>query len=131
MSTNIPKKLLYTSDHEWVLIEDGIATIGITHHAQDQLGDIVYLGDLPEDGDNVSQGDTIGVVESVKATSDIYVPLTGSVTEVNSDLVESPELLNSDPYGEGWIIKLEIGDQDEVKELLDADAYEELLDNER
>lgn len=131
MSTNIPKKLLYTSDHEWVLIEDGIATIGITHHAQDQLGDIVYLGDLPEEGDNVAQGDTIGVVESVKATSDIYGPLTGSVTEVNSDLVESPELINSDPYGEGWIIKIEIGDQDEVKELLDADAYEELLDNER
>lgn len=128
---NIPKKLLYTSDHEWVLIEDGIATIGITDHAQDQLGDIVFLGDLPEEGDNISQGDTAGVVESVKATSDIYAPLSGSVVESNSDLVESPELMNSDPYGEGWILKVEFSDHDEVKELLDAEAYEELLENER
>jgi glycine cleavage system H protein len=128
---NIPKKLLYTSDHEWVLIEDGTATIGITDHAQDQLGDIVFLGDLPEEGDNISQGDTVGVVESVKATSDIYAPISGSVLEVNSDLVESPELMNSDAYGEGWILKVEISDTDEVKELLDAEAYEELLENER
>lgn len=125
----IPKKLLYTSDHEWVSVEGKIATIGITHHAQDQLGDIVFLGDVPDVGTKVEPGDSLGVVESVKATSDIFSPLDGRVAELNEDLEEEPELVNSEPYGRGWIIKIKLLDTD-VSSLLSAEQYEAILENE-
>jgi glycine cleavage system H protein len=126
--SEIPESLLYSHDHEWVSIEGGIATIGISHHAQDQLGDVVYLGDFPDLGSKLEKGDAMGVIESVKATSDIYAPLSGKLIEFNADLVESPELVNSDPYNEGWIARLKISDKSEVDDLLNADKYEDLVD---
>jgi glycine cleavage system H protein len=125
-----PKELKYTLDHEWVLLEDGTATIGITDHAQDALGDIVYLGDLPEVGDEVSATDVIGVVESVKATSDILCPLSGEVLEINDALDDTPEAVNESPYGDGWIIKIRYADEGELSELIDVDAYQALLEDE-
>ena len=118
-----PKEFKYSKEHEWIAIEDGVATIGITDHAQDALGDIVYLGDLPDAGDHVDAEDVIGVVESVKATSDIFAPLSGEVTAINEDLEEKPELVNESPYGDGWILKIKIEDDNELGELMDADAY--------
>jgi glycine cleavage system H protein len=126
--SEIPSKLLYSEDHEWVSVKDGIATIGITFHAQDQLGDVVYLGDFPDEGDGVEQGDVVGVVESVKATSDIFSPVTGEVVEVNADLDDSPELVNSDPYVDGWLLKIRLSDEAELGDLLSAAAYEKLID---
>lgn len=126
---NIPQNLLYTSDHEWVKIEGKVATIGITDHAQDQLGDIVFLGDAPDAGTKLEKGDVIGVVESVKATSDIYAPVDGKIAELNEDLEEEPELVNSDPYGRGWILKIKLSEED-VSDLLNAEQYEELVENE-
>jgi glycine cleavage system H protein len=128
----IPKHLRYTEDHEWVLLEvsDGMAMIGITDHAQDQLGDIVYLGEFPDIGEEFERGDVIGVIESVKATSDIYAPLTGTVVEINAELVDGPETLNEDPYEGGWMLKLKFSDPDELEDLHDADAYNSLIENE-
>ena len=126
---NVPKKLQYTSDHEWVSIAGNIATIGITHHAQDQLGDIVFLGDTPDPGTKIEPGDVLGVVESVKATSDIYSPLDGRVTEVNEELEEEPELVNADPYGRGWIVRIKVAEVD-PSALLSAEEYEALLEEE-
>jgi glycine cleavage system H protein len=126
--SEIPKNLLYSHDHEWVALADGIATIGISHHAQDQLGDVVYLGDFPDIGANLEKGDAVGVIESVKATSDIFAPLSGKLVEVNADLIEAPELVNSDPYNEGWIARIKISEKSEVGDLLDANGYEELID---
>ena len=126
--SEIPENLLYSHDHEWVAIADGIATIGISHHAQDQLGDVVYLGDFPDIGANLEKGDAVGVIESVKATSDIFAPLSGKLVEVNADLVEAPELVNSDPYNEGWIARIKISEKSEVNDLLEADDYEDLVD---
>ncbi len=126
--SEIPENLLYSHDHEWIVIVDGVATIGISHHAQDQLGDVVYLGDFPDIGSKLEKGDAMGVIESVKATSDIYAPLSGKLLEFNMDLVEAPELVNSDPYNEGWIARLKMSDKSEVEDLLDADKYEDLVD---
>ena len=126
--SKIPAKLRYTEDHEWVSVQDGVATIGITFHAQDQLGDVVYLGDFPEEGDGVEQGDVVGVVESVKATSDIYCPLTGEVVASNVDLDDSPELVNSDPYDGGWLLKIKLANEAELDDLLSPAAYEALVD---
>jgi len=126
----IPANLLYSSDHEWVAIADGVATIGITHHAQDQLGDIVFCGDSPEPGKKVEKGDAVAVVESVKANSDIYSPVDGKIVAVNEELEEEPELVNSDPYGKGWILKVKLKDVDDVHELLNAEQYEKLVENE-
>ncbi len=126
--SEIPENLLYSHDHEWVAIADGIATIGISHHAQDQLGDVVYLGDFPDIGANLEKGDAVGVIESVKATSDIFAPLSGKLVEVNADLLEAPELVNSDPYNEGWIARIKISEKSEVNDLLEADDYEDLVD---
>jgi len=126
--SEIPENLLYSHDHEWVELVDGIATIGISHHAQDQLGDVVYLGDFPDIGANLEKGDAVGVIESVKATSDIFAPLSGKLVEVNADLLEAPELVNSDPYKEGWIARIKISEKSEVSDLLDANDYEELVD---
>jgi len=116
---------MYTKSHEWVRIDGEVATLGITEYAQSELGDIVYV-DLPTVGRALAQGDTVGSVESVKTVSDIYAPVSGAVTEVNEALAIQPELLNSDPYGGGWLLKLKVPGA-EFGELLDASAYEALL----
>lgn len=121
--SNIPADLKYTEDDEWVRVEGDIVTIGITDHAQDALSDIVYL-ELPNEGDFFGVSETFGVVESVKAAADLLMPLSGDVTEVNEDLIDTPELVNQDPYGEAWMIKVKISDSAELDKLMDADAYE-------
>jgi glycine cleavage system H protein len=126
----IPQGLKYSKEHEWVATEDTVATVGITDHAQDQLGEIVYI-ELPAVGDKVSKDDPFGVVESVKAVSDIYAPVTGTVIEINEDLPESPETVNEDPYGDGWLIKVKITDMSDLEDLMDADEYTELLAREK
>jgi glycine cleavage system H protein len=120
-----PDDLRYSKEHEWVRVEGSNATIGITSFAADELGDIVYV-ELPEVGSRLTQFASFGVVESVKAVSDLYAPISGEVTEVNADLRASPELLNSDAFGGGWIAKVSIGDAAELDGLLDAAAYAEL-----
>jgi glycine cleavage system H protein len=119
---HIPDDLKFTKEHEWVRLEGKTATIGITDYAQSQLGDIVYV-ELPDEGDSVAKDETFGVVESVKAVSDCYAPLSGKVMAVNSPLADSPETLNEDPYGEGWILRIEIADAAETEELLDPTRY--------
>jgi glycine cleavage system H protein len=126
----IPQGLKYSKEHEWVTTEDSVATVGITDHAQDQLGEIVYI-ELPAVGDKISKDDPFGVVESVKAVSDIYAPVTGTVIEINEDLPESPETVNEDPYGDGWLIKVKITDMSDLEDLMDADEYTELLAREK
>ncbi len=123
---SIPEDLRYTKSHEWMRREDDIATVGITDHAQDELGDVVFV-ELPETGATLAAGDSFGAVESVKAVSDLYAPIGGEVVEVNSALEDSPEKINEDPYGEGWILKLQISDEGD---LLSADEYEKLLQDE-
>jgi glycine cleavage system H protein len=128
--SNIPNELRYTSTHEWVRTEgDGIFTVGITEHAQELLGDMVFL-DLPDVGDAVTTGDDCAVAESVKAASDVYSPLTGEVIEVNEELEDAPELVNSDAFGEGWLFKVKAEDPEEVKGLLDAEAYAGVIEEE-
>jgi glycine cleavage system H protein len=126
----IPQGLKYSKEHEWVATEDSVATVGITDHAQDQLGEIVFI-ELPAVGDKISKDDPFGVVESVKAVSDIYAPVTGTVIEINEDLPESPETVNEDPYGDGWLIKVKITDMSDLEDLMDADEYTELLAREK
>lgn len=123
---NTPAELKYTKDHEWVMIDGNIATIGITDFAQGELGDIVFV-DVDSVDDELSSGDVFGSVEAVKTVSDLFLPLAGKVTEFNSALEDEPELLNSDPYGKGWIIKLDIGDSADITELLSAEQYQESL----
>jgi glycine cleavage system H protein len=123
---SVPGDLQYTKSHEWVRVEDGVATIGITDHAQDELGDVVFV-ELPEQGATLAPGDSFGAVESVKAVSDLYAPVGGEVVEVNGALEDSPEKINEDPYGEGWILKLRISDEGD---LLSAPDYEKLLEEE-
>ncbi len=123
---SVPGDLQYTKSHEWVRVEDGVATIGITDHAQDELGDVVFV-ELPETGATLAPGDSFGAVESVKAVSDLYAPIGGEVVEVNTALEDSPEKINEDPYGEGWILKLQISDEGD---LLSAADYEKLLEEE-
>ena len=125
--SQIPAQLRYTEDHEWVSVADGVATIGITFHAQDQLGDVVYLGDFPDAGDAVEKGDVVGVVESVKATSDIYSPVTGEVVEINPALDGTPEIVNSNAYDQGWLLKIRLSDESELAALLSPGAYQELV----
>ncbi len=123
----LPGDLLYTNDHEWLRREaDGSVTVGITEHATTALGDLVYV-ELPEVGQDVETGGDMAVVESVKAASDVYSPVTGSVTAVNEDLADEPEKINADPYGDGWIVRIEAGEIDEG-ELMTPDAYQQLLD---
>ena len=126
--SNIPSELRYATSHEWVRNEgNGIVTVGITEHAQDLLGDMVFV-ELPDVGDSVSTGDDVAVAESVKAASDIYAPVTGEVVEVNEDLEDSPELVNSDAFGDGWLFKLKIEDEGELDSLLDAEGYANSID---
>ncbi|WP_163654893.1 glycine cleavage system protein GcvH [Listeria sp. PSOL-1] len=120
---SLPKNFLYTKEHEWVKEEGTTYKIGITDFAQDQLGDIVFV-ELPEIGDKIAQGDSIGSIESVKTVSDFYAPITGEIVEVNEKLEDAPELLNSDPYEEAWILKVKDVNDAEVKELLSSEEYE-------
>ncbi|MDE9460221.1 glycine cleavage system protein GcvH [Xenorhabdus bovienii] len=125
--SHVPAELKYTSSHEWVRAEgNGEYTVGITEHAQELLGDMVFV-DLPEVGVVVNSGNDCAVIESVKAASDIYAPLSGEVTAVNSELEGSPELVNSEPYNEGWLFRLKISDESELTHLLDAEGYQSLL----
>lgn len=125
-----PKDLRYTKEHEWVRMEGNVATIGITDHAQDSLGDIVYL-ELPSDGAAVTKDETFGVVESVKAVSDLYSPISGTVIEINDALVDSPEVINGDPYGDAWMLKVEMSSPAEIKDLLTADEYKKYVEEEK
>lgn len=122
----IPAELKYTKDHEWVRIEGEMATIGITHFAQGELGDIVYV-DVDTVEETVDKDAVFGTVEAVKTVSDLFMPLTGEVTEFNEVLADEPAKINSDPYGEGWIIKVKMTDLSQIDELLDAQAYSELI----
>ncbi len=121
----IPDDLRYTSDHEWVAPGSGAVKVGITHFAQDALGDIVYV-QLPETGTAVEAGQSLGEVESTKSVSEIYAPITGTVSARNEKLTDEPELINSDPYGDGWLVAIEPADPTAVDELLDANGYREL-----
>jgi glycine cleavage system H protein len=123
---NFPSELKYTKDHEWVRVEGTEAYVGITDFAQRELGDIVYI-DINTVGDEVKKDDVFGTVEAVKTVSDLFMPVTGTVTEVNAALNDNPELVNSDPYGEGWMVKVSLTDVEAVNELLDADAYKTLV----
>lgn len=123
---NFPETLLYTKDHEWVRVEGDMAFVGITDFAQHELGDIVYV-DIPSKGKTVKQHDVFGTVEAVKTVSDLFMPLSGDVVEVNAGLDAAPESVNSDPYGNGWMIKVKIADTAEVSGLLKADAYKALI----
>ena len=123
----IPDDLRYSSDHEWIRLEDGKARVGITDYAQDALGDVVFV-DLPEVGATVAAGESVSEVESTKSVSDIYAPLAGTISEVNGDLADNPERLNEDPYGEGWICVIEMSDPSEVDALLTADGYRSLVE---
>lgn len=122
----IPEGLKYSKEHEWVLVEGQSATIGITEYAQEELGDIVYV-ELPEVGEKVVKDDPFGAVESVKAVSDVYAPVSGAVLEINDVLPDNPETINDDPYGDGWMIRVELSDLDDLKDLMDADEYAEYV----
>ena len=124
---SIPKELKYTKEHEWVCVDRDIATIGITDYAQGQLGDIVFV-ELPEVQSHVSQDDTFGVVEAVKTVADLFAPVSGSITEINTALEESPDLINSDPYVAGWIIKVAIDDLEEYNNLMSSDDYNSFIE---
>jgi len=122
-----PEDLKYTREHEWVAIDGAVATIGITDHAQHQLGDVVFV-ELPAVGDRVEKAEAFGVVESTKAVSDVYAPLSGEVTEINDDLPDNPELINEDPYGDGWMIKVAVGELGDLEELMSAEEYRKFVE---
>ncbi|WP_026961985.1 glycine cleavage system protein GcvH [Alicyclobacillus herbarius] len=124
--SHIPADLKYSKEHEWVRVEGGRAYVGITHFAQDELGDIVFV-ELPDVGTEVRANETFGTVESVKTVSDLFAPVSGTVVEVNEKLADSPELMNSSPYDEGWMIVIEMSDTTELDALLDADGYESFI----
>ncbi|MGC8578870.1 MAG: glycine cleavage system protein GcvH [bacterium] len=120
----VPKELRYTKDHEWARIEGNMVTVGITDYAQDKLGDVVFI-EIQEEGSNVKQGERFGTVESVKSVSDVFSPFTGTITEVNRELIDHPEFVNKDPYGKAWMIKISANAiESEINNLMDADAYE-------
>ena len=121
---NFPSELKYTGTDEWIKVEGELATLGITDFAQDQLSDIVYFELVVTPGDKVKVGDAVAIVESVKAAADIYSPVDGEITAINDDLPNNPELVNSDPYGEAWMVQFQIGDAAELDQLMDAAAYE-------
>lgn len=125
----IPAGLLYSNDHEWIKVENGKATIGITDFAQDQLGDVVFV-EVPEVGTELTAGAGLSTIESVKAVSDVYSPVSGKVVEANEELADAPQTINEDAYGAGWIAVIELADESELKDLLDAAAYEKLLSEE-
>ena len=126
---NIPSDLKYSSEHEWVRLEGNLATIGITDYAQEELGDIVNV-ELPDEGDEIHKDDAFGAVESVKASSEVFSPVSGKIVEVNEPLLDAPEMINEDPYDEGWMVKVELSDSSELNELMDAAAYEQYIKEE-
>jgi len=121
-----PTDRRYTKEHEWVRVEDNVGVVGVTDYAQDQLGDIVYL-DLPSSGTQVKQLDKLGEIESVKAVSDLYSPVSGEVVEVNQEVIDKPELVNQSPYQEGWLVRVRLADPAEVDKLLSAEQYDQLI----
>jgi len=121
-----PDDLYYTDDHEWLRLEDGTATVGITDFAQTELGDIVFVEIEPE-GTELGQDDVFGTVEAVKTVSELYMPVSGTITAINDELEMAPEIVNDDPYGEGWMVEIEISDESQIEDLLDADAYADLI----
>lgn len=123
----IPEVLKYTKEHEWVRVEDDIVIIGITDYAQDALGEIVYI-ELPSEGDEITRGEPFGAVESTKSVSDLYAPISGEAVEVNEALLDSPEAINEDPYGEGWMVKVKPYDTSELDDLMDSDEYTEFIE---
>lgn len=123
---NVPANLLFTKDHEWIKVEDGEALIGITDYAQTELGEIVFV-ELPAVGDSIVKEKTFGTVEAVKAVSDLFMPVSGEVMDINTQLEDKPELINEDPYGEGWMIRIKLNDPAEVEGLLSADAYSSII----
>ena len=126
--SNIPNELKYSKEHEWVRLDGQVATIGITDHAQSELGDIVYI-ELPKSGSEIAAMGTFGLIESVKAASDLFCPMAGKITEANEDLETAPEKINEDPYGEGWIIKVELGNVEDLNDLMDGAGYQAFLDS--
>ena len=122
-----PEDLLYSENHEWIRVEDDVATMGISDFAQNELGDIVFV-ELPEVDEDFGQGDAMGVVESVKAVSDIYMPVGGTIVEANEDVLDAPDLVNSDPYGEGWLVKVRFSDESEMDSLMNAEDYQATLE---
>ena len=124
---NLPENLKYTKDHEWIRIEGDIAIIGITDYAQEQLGDIVFI-EIEVEGENLDKEEVFGTIEAVKTVSDMFMPISGEVVEVNPALEDAPELVNTDPYGEGWMIKIKFNDSSEINELLDIATYTETLE---
>jgi len=126
--TKVLDDLLYTEDDEWVRVDGDEGTIGISDYAQDSLSDIVYL-ELPTEGENLERGESFGVVESVKAAADLYMPVSGEIVAVNEELMDQPEVVNEDPYGGAWMIKIAIADKDELDDLMDADAYRSYLED--
>ena len=127
--SNVPSELKFLSSHEWVSVDGDVATVGVSDHAQELLGDLVYV-ELPEVGSAVSAGDSVAVIESVKAASDTYAPVSGEIIEVNEELEDSPERINDDPYGDGWMYRVKMEDAGEVNDLLDADSYSDSIDDE-
>jgi glycine cleavage system H protein len=123
------KDFKFTKEHEWVKVEDDVAAMGITDYAQHELGDVVYV-ELPTVGDSFAKGDAIGNIESVKAVSDVYAPLSGEIVEINENLEDKPESINQDPYGEGWIVKIKLDDPAELDELMSDEDYQKMLDAE-
>jgi glycine cleavage system H protein len=121
-----PEELKYTEEHEWVMIEEDLAVVGITDFAQDALGDVVFV-ELPEVGTSVEAGKAFGVVESVKAVSDVYAPLSGTIEEINDDLIDAPEIINTSPYEDGWMVKIRMADASDADDLMDAEAYQALI----
>jgi glycine cleavage system H protein len=127
---DFPKDLKYTKEHEWVREENGSVVVGITDYAQDSLGDVVYV-ELPQEGGAVTKDEPFGVVESVKAVSDLYSPVSGKVVEVNDAIADSPEVINEDPYGDAWMVKVEVGNPPETTELLTAEEYQNYIEEEK
>lgn len=123
---NIPENLKYTSDHEWIKIEGEEATVGITDYAQGELGDVVFV-DIQTEGETLAKGDSFGTIEAVKTVADAFMPVSGDVIEVNSELEGAPELVNTDPYGKGWMIKVKISNPEELNDLLSAEQYKALV----
>ncbi len=121
---NIPKDLMYTENDEWIRVDGDAGTIGITDYAQDQLSDIVFVEIMVDEGEEVERGDTCAAVESVKAAADIFMPVSGKIIAVNEGLADNPEMVNSDPYGDAWLIKIKLSDSDELNDLMDTAAYE-------
>jgi glycine cleavage system H protein len=126
---NIPSDLKYSREHEWIRIEGNLATIGITDYAQEELGDIVNV-ELPDEGDEIHKDEAFGAVESVKASSEVFSPVSGKIVEVNEPLLDAPEMINEDPYDEGWMVRIELSDSSELNDLMDAAGYEQYIQEE-